>query len=119
MKFLYKSLFSIFIFSSIVTAGDAQTFIGALNLSDKDQSHVLIFKNQEKKKGRIEAIKNTAVDFLEENDSNIQVFQLFEIDTIISSEEGMGIDIFTEDDIAVFFESFVSRLPFFTFSKLF
>lgn len=69
--------FLLFSFSST-----AQTFIGEVNINDEQQKHLLVFKNGKEKIGKIISIKNTEVQFVENNNTPT-LYNLFEIDKVM------------------------------------
>lgn len=86
MKF-YNNIFTIILFSLFIQISNAQIFIGDFNFEDKNQIHLLIFNNREVKYGKIISIKNTQLEFLEEEKTEAVFFELSELEQIIVDDD--------------------------------
>lgn len=93
MNSKYNKILTIIIFAFWAFSVHAQTFIGNFDFTDKSQSHLIIFKNNTVKYGRIISIENNQLTFLEKEGNETQTFQLAQLDKIMVDRKDIDLTV--------------------------
>jgi len=71
------------IFLFISFWGNAQKFVGDIRINDKEQTHVIFFKNGNKEEGRIISIENTELTFMSTKEESPKKYHLSDLNKIM------------------------------------
>lgn len=91
MKTFYNNILTILFLVLFTPILSAQVFIGDFNFNDKNQTHLLILKNEEVKYGKIISIQNTQLEFLEDKKIDTILFEFSDLEKILVNREDLDL----------------------------